>query len=106
VKGYTKPPKKRDELVDNNDSKSGLRLEGSCIPLVPLSVNFIDPSDEEGVAVLSPPVFEHKSDQRPWFLLSKREHFPVFQAYWTAYQDSFEHGERLGVDTPRSPTPK
>ena len=71
----------------------GLRLEAKCAPLVPLSVNFIDPLEEEALAVLTPNVFEHLSVRRPWYLLSKREHFSIFQSYWSAYENAFERGD-------------
>jgi hypothetical protein len=69
-----------------------MRLRARCVPLVPLSVNFVDPSDAEGLAVVTPNLFERLSVRRAWYVLSKRENPNVFSAYWSAYEDAFDRG--------------
>lgn len=76
-------------------NRAGLRLEAKAVPLVPMSMNFVDPGSEEGLAVFTPNVFEHKSKSRPSFLLSKREHEAAYYAYWAAYEQAFEGGRYL-----------
>jgi len=65
-------------------AKEGLQLEASVVPLVPLSINFVDPSYEEGegLAVITPNAFEHIPERRPSFVISKRESSNLFNAYW------------------------
>jgi len=71
----------------------GLPFEAKFVPLVPLSVNFVDPEEEEeGLAVFTPNVFEHISGVRPCYLLSKREHPEIFRDYWKAYEQAFDNG--------------
>jgi len=68
---------------------------------VPLSVNFIDPLEEKSLAVLTPNVVEHLIVRSPWYLRSNREHFSIFQSYWSAYENAFERGDDILEGTDR-----
>ncbi len=72
------------------DFKS-LPFEAKKIPLVPLSVNFIDPKEnDEALAVFTPNVFQRKPGPRACYLLTRREHPRIYDAYWQEYEYTFE----------------
>lgn len=75
-----------------NEAKDlNLKFEAVCVPLVPVSINFIDPEDEQGIAVVAPNLYEHKAKDRTAYLISKTEHRNTFNNYWQAYEYAFEN---------------
>jgi len=74
--------------------ESGLRLEAACISLMPVSINFVDPEDEQGLAVITPNLFEYRTKARSAYLITKTENGNTFQKYWLACEYAFENPNR------------
>jgi hypothetical protein len=81
------------EWVEEANEKH-LNLEVKRTPIVPLSITFVDTSEseEEGIAVFVPQVFERRSEIRPCFLISKKQQPNIFSEYLAAYEWAFNQG--------------
>ena len=78
-------------LVEKLNKKNEFigRFSMKKIDFVPLSMNFIDPDSENGIAVMVPNTFESRNTSRPCYLISKRENPFIFQEYWSIYNHQY-----------------
>ena len=59
------------------------------VPLVPLSMTFVDPYDKGGFLVLIPNAYEARNISRPCFVISRAKNEDIFQQYWGSYEHKF-----------------
>lgn len=60
------------------------------LDFVPLSILFIDPKDNEsGLAVVTPNGFHRGNNNKPCFLLSRKNDRPIIDGYWNEYYHYF-----------------
>jgi hypothetical protein len=57
-----------------------------------LSLTFVDPELDTGMLEITPVPFDSRAAARVRFLLSRRDHSEMFQAYWSAYDLIFRTG--------------
>lgn len=74
----------------------GLDLEVRAVPLVPVSVTFIDPGDAENAElVFTPNFYQSVAGIRACYYLSYKHHKKVFDDYWQSYDHVFNDARRL-----------
>jgi hypothetical protein len=62
-----------------------------------LSITFVDPELDTGMLEITPVPFDSRSAARARFLLSRKEHGEIFQAYWSAYDLIYRTGNSRSV---------
>lgn len=54
-------------------------------PLVPLSINFVDPDSDDGLCVFTPNAYQPQTIERPVYIVEKSTSREIFSSYWSAY---------------------
>ena len=62
-----------------------LNLEVKTISVVPITITFVDPDDEQGLLVLTPNAYQQYPDSRLFFSLFRSVHKQYFDVYWDIY---------------------
>jgi hypothetical protein len=65
-----------------------LSFHAATARVIPITAVFVDPSEDYGYVVLTPIVYNRRlSDERPHFVVGRKQNEAVFEYYWTAYSD-------------------
>jgi hypothetical protein len=69
----------------NKESSLKGRLTIKKFDFIPVSASFIDPRNENGLAVIIPSAFQKINDARPCYILSNTYNKEILHEYWSVY---------------------
>lgn len=74
-----------DEVVEwaRSRPRIGDRFKLRKAPLVPISMNFVDPEDSDGLVVVTPSFLKVENVGRHCLVISKLNNAPIFFQYWS-----------------------
>ncbi len=71
----------------NDARERRLSFKAYLTAFVPVTIAFVDPQTDAGYMVLTPIIYKPLSEERPHFVVGKKQHADVFDYYWHAYWD-------------------
>lgn len=89
VLGFLGELKKEIELKPNMKGRFLIKK----FDFIPLSATFIDPNSENGLAIITPNLFQRMNDSRPCYIFSKTYNRDIFKEYWSIYNFWFSAKE-------------
>lgn len=72
-----------------NNPKYRDRFTVKMIDFVPVSITFIDPSSSDGIAVVTPNIFEQINTAKPCYIISGKSNRAILDSYWQRYYHYF-----------------